>query len=520
MLLFLALAALVLTVDLGLYRNGSFSSRQRLRILQLSGGLGAVLFATCVAAPAVWPRPSRARVAQTVEARHAGLKNGLMTTAQAGSAAISPHVSPALLARCVRWTAEACSGLDFRRAIPLFTVNASAAACLVCAGGLGYAVLRDPGSATEAWRSFASDYTTIQVEPGDTGVQYGESLRIEAKTSGRLTLDNWLHIRDTEGAAGSQPGRQEVKLVEERGAPRRFVHVVGPVHRPFTYKVRADRTESRDYLVKLKNPKILSIQHSLRYPDAFGLDPEQRQGGEIRTFPGVAVSLHAKWSEPLRSAQVAMSDGSTLEMEVEGTAAYGQFTVRQAGTYHILAVDLDGDRNLDTDEHGIATITTPELRLLVPGSREMLPHSLLPLRVWTGDDLGVMSMDLRYKLRSEERGESGSPEHVETLDMVSAPRPIQLFDLTWHLRDRCLAVGETVTYRVEAKDEHGNTSFSPWHSIQVTEQSASERYEQTAQAGLLDAVQNQEREKWPRRYQKMLGAYFDRLAKFSRGEAP
>jgi len=140
------------------------------------------------------------------------------------------------------------------------------------------------------------------------------------------------------------------------------------------------------------------------------------------------------------------------------------------------------------------------------------------MKVWTGDDHGVIAIDLRYRLRSRARDGARVPDHIETLDRMPEPRPIQLFNLTWHLRNQRLKVGEVVTYRVEAKDEHGNVICSPWHTIEVTEQFASERYEKLAGAELMDLVRDQDPETWPRKYHKMIGAYFDRLARFSLGQ--
>lgn len=517
---FFALTALVLAADLFIYQGWSLPSERRLLILHASWWAEAALLFACVAIPTLLPRPSRARVAQTVERHDGCLRNGLMTVAEDRTAPVWEHVSSAIFARAVQWTAETCSGLDFRKALSRFARNCCAVTCGVSIATLVAVIARDPGSAAEAWNSFASEYTTIIVQPGDTYVQYGESVKVTIEMSGRLTLENWLLYRDSGYADDGPADYEEVKLIERVTGTREFVHVLGPVRRPIAYRVRANGKETREYRVKLKNPELLTIRHTVRYPEAFGLEPERRDGGAVETFPGVTVRLQAESSEPLQSAQLVMKDGSRAEMEVEGATAYGQFPVREPGAYHLELTDLEGDRNLNPETFEIKTITEPVLRLLAPGSREMLPHALLPLKVWTGDDRGVLSAELRYKLRSEERADSPAPEHVETLDMVPRPRPIQLLDLTWHLRNRCLGIGEVVTYRVEVKDEHGNVTCSSWHHVEVTEQVASERYEQRARPAIADIVRNQEQEKWPRRYRKMIGTYFDRLAEFSRGDTP
>ena len=516
--LFTGLMALVLAADLVVYSDFALPADKRLLILRVTGYVAGLLFLVCVVLPSALPRRSRLRTAQRVERHFGGLKNGLVTTVELATPSEPSRMSSELLDLATDWTWQACSSLKLARSVSARAMNCCAIASAACLAVFATTVAKDPAAAFAAWHSFAADYTTILVEPGDARVQYGESLKVTVETTGRLTLENWLLYREEPYGRGRSGEWQEVKLVERPAGSRRFTHTFGPVHQPIAYRIQADDTHTRAFTVALGNPKLLSTAYTVRFPEAFGLEPERGEGGEIETFPGTTALLRATASEPMASAQIVMEDGSASEMEVDGQSLFGQFVVGEPTSYSIKVIDLEGERNLEPEGHEVRTITTPVVRLIGPGSGEMQPHSLLPLKVWTGDDQGVITAELRYRLRSEAGSSGDRPEHLETLDQTAPPRPIQLLNLTWHLRNRRLKVGEVVTYRVEVKDEHGNVTCSPWNTIEVTEQFASERYEQATRAKLMDLVRDQQRERWPRKYHKMIGAYFDRLARFSLGK--
>ena len=515
---FVGLMALVLATDLVVYSDFALPAEKRLLLLHVTGYVAGLLFLVCVALPAALPRRSRLRTAQRVERHFGGLQNGLISIVEIEKTPEPSRMSLGLLAQAIDWTWQACSSLKLAKSVSARAMNCCAIASAACLAIFSTTVAKDPAAAFAAWHSFAADYTTILVEPGDARVPYGGSLKVTVETTGRLTLENWLLYREQPYDSDREGEWQEVKLVEEPAGSRRFTYAFGPVRQPIAYRVRVDETHTRAFTVALGNPKLLSTAYTVRYPEAFGLEPERGDGGEIETFPRTTVFLRATASEPLASAQIVMKDGSASEMEVDGQSIFGQFVVGEPTSYYIEVTDLEDERNLEPEEYEVRTITTPVVKLLGPGTGEMHPHSLLPLKVWTGDDQGVIAASLRYKLRSEAGTAGGPSEHIETLDRAAPPRPIQLLNLTWHLRNRRLKVGEVVTYRVEAKDEHGNVTCSPWNTIEVTEQFASERYEQATGAKLMDLVRDQQREKWPRRYHKMIGAYFDRLARFSLGE--
>ena len=95
-----------------------------------------------------------------------------------------------------------------------------------------------PGAALTAWHSFAAEYTSLLVEPGDAYVQYGENLEVRIQTAGRLTLENWLVFRQTDYEKGEETEWKEAKLVESPVGSRCFGHVFGSIRQPVTYYVR------------------------------------------------------------------------------------------------------------------------------------------------------------------------------------------------------------------------------------------------------------------------------------------
>lgn len=510
--IYFGLMALVLAADLLIYQRLALPPEQRLLILRVTQGLAAACFLASVVLPWAWPRSSRRRIAQLVERYFGDLQNGLITILECGAGRDDSRTSEALLARAVGWTANACSARDFRKAVPKRALTISVAASVICVGVLSFTVARHRAAVASAWQAFASEYTTLHVRPGDAYVQYGEGLRVQIEMAGRLTTENWLAFRLPGYDADKKSGWQEVKLIEQPVGSRHFAHVFQAVRQPVKYYVRADQTQTREYTVRLKNPRILSVEHTIRYPEAFGLEPERREGGEIETFPGVKVRLHARASEPLSAGRIVMNGGSTFAMEADGMSLFGEFAVTQPGSYHLETTDLEGDGNLAPEEYEIRTIIEPVVRVLAPGNGELEPRALLPLKVWTGDDRGVICVDLRYRLRSEGR------ERLENLDHFPSPRPVRLLNMTWHLRNLGLKVGEVITYRVEAKDENGNVTCSDWNSVEVTEHFAGERYKQDPRGPRFDVVHDQQREKWPRKYRELISGYFGRLARFSLGE--
>jgi hypothetical protein len=182
------------------------------------------------------------------------------------------------------------------------------------------------------------EQNVLKIEPGNTEIQRGDSLRIVADP-GRPTAVATLRYRGTDGVWLRRPMPQD----PER--PERFSEFLRDVGDDLSYQVEAGPVASPVYQVRVYDAAALkAIRLSYRYPSSAGLIDQivTNSDGAIEAIEGTRVEVTLVATGPLRSSLLRVDGGPTLPMSIQGAEASGTVEVTGDGEYFMTALDTKG----------------------------------------------------------------------------------------------------------------------------------------------------------------------------------
>ncbi|HTG18062.1 MAG TPA: DUF4175 family protein, partial [Blastocatellia bacterium] len=412
---------------------------------------------TLVAAWFFLIRPLRTRLANNVIARlieeKCGLADRLVTSVEYSEA--PRDASPAILSRLDKDTAERCSTISLDEVIDRRRGYAYGVGAALIAVGMIAALFLGPKPLAKGIAELYSNPDAvsanamfISVNPGTARVPRGSDLQIKATLSGfnselaqvfvrKQGADNWL-------AQPMEPAKNDGE----------FQHVIFNIQDSVTYYIEAKDIRSAEFALEVADLAFVKqIDLLLNFP-AYTRLPSKKieNGGEVAALKGTAVQVFAHLSGAVKSARIAINDGTKVEMSGAGENLFtGQFTVKQNGTYKIEITSEDGERYNGSNEYDITVLEdgAPTVLIDKPG-RDMKVSSVQEVftQVRAEDDYGVSSIELFFSVNG------GDEQRIQLQDLKSEAAHSLTGAHTFFLEEYGLKPGDFISYYAKARDNN------------------------------------------------------------------
>ncbi len=345
--------------------------------------------------------------------------------------------------------------------------------------GAFFGARSDMYAATERLVHFRTFYQkpapfTFVVQPGNTKVLRGGSVKILASTTGEQLASVFLRTRE-EGAKDFE----KIELLPAKDSSKNshtFVYEFR-AQRPTEYYVEARSIESDHFEISVVDRPIIRLLSVSVTPPAYTREKTTKLNdnfGDISSITGSKADFTITSSKDLLSAKLIFTPhqgGSAIgdstktapkvpEQKVYGlavnaTSATGSISFRESGTYHIELIDKDSIASEHPIEYTVSVTQdeTPVIALIEPSERAELPSSMrVGMLIKIHDDFGFSKLRVGYRIRASKY----APEQKEYqwFDVPLSNYNTQDLEVPyiWNLTKLDLSPQDEVGYVLEVAD--------------------------------------------------------------------
>ena len=252
-------------------------------------------------------------------------------------------------------------------------------------------------SAEKAAVQKAIEAVGVQITPGDTTLEKGQSLIIFARFAGTLPTGVDLVLAGTPDGGRTQP------LVKSLDDPV-FGGSVSEVQSDFTYRIEYAGQRSRDFKVKVfEHPKLERADADLAYPAYTGLPARRIENTKrITAVEGTKLELAFQLNKPVVRAQLVAKDQTTIALDIatnKPAASLKDFTIEESKSYDLQLVDADGRTNKVPAHFVFEALKNrlPELKLTAPrGDQRVSAIEEITFSGEAWDDFGLRAYGLGF----------------------------------------------------------------------------------------------------------------------------
>ena len=441
--------ALIVTLALVLLLNHfAFPSRG------LTGARLALFFAPAVAAAfgTAFPlmRLTRARAVRKAEAANPALEHRLTTFYEKQEQNSDPFLE-LLAADTLTMTqhAEPSSLVEDKR---LFALGGAGLGCLAV---LAWMILGAPGylgyGAALLWTGppkNAQPFYAIAVTPGNIAVRRNSDQLITAQVTG-MQPDKVQVFAHYQSASNWEPVAMQRQPNANGMAKYQFIFAGLPEN--VEYYVAADALASPHYTVRVVDlPAVKEIRATYHYPKWTGMEPvTEEHSGDLRAIEGTDAALEIEMDRPLKSGQLTLDDGQTIQLAGgDGNKYHGTVHMQKDGAYHVAAMDQGQPVRLSED-YFIATdkAQPPQISIDRPrGDYRANPIEEVTLAVKAADQYGLRDVHLHYSVNG------GAERDISLLEKPGTKSTDGSHTLP--LEDFKLVPGDVVSVYASARDGH------------------------------------------------------------------
>lgn len=321
-------------------------------------------------------------------------------------------LSQGLAQIAVSRSALLASQIPTSRVVPDTPARQGAIAATAIVAGMLFAAVVAPVLTQTEWLRFADPFgdhppysrTHFHVEPGDTSVRYGDGLEILVTVTGQPIDDLELVLRT------SPDGRKthDERLPMFFDVAGQWKASVSSITSPVQYFVQARTGRSRRFKISVATvPQIENVRFRIQPPD-YTRDAVYEgplpQGG-INALAGTIIEVKATSNRPLKEGLVEVVGGERRESvslkpatsDEECREVRGQWTVTQAGSFHLSVTDIAGQKSRDSFSGTMNLLRdqTPMVRIVEPATQSLAtPSVTLPVSISAEDDYGITRLQL------------------------------------------------------------------------------------------------------------------------------
>ncbi len=230
---------------------------------------------------------------------------------------------------------------------------------------------------------------------------------------------------------------------------------------------------------------------SYQFPEYSGIEPQTvaHANGDVAALKGTVVAIQTSSLEPLRSASLITSAGTSYAMEVEDeTTLKTELALSEAGTYFIEGVGKKGEKRAEPASHRLLVDEDlpPRVSLLIPAADlEIAAEDNLPLTYEASDDFGLSRTELVYQ-----RG--GKETRLPILSFKGADKKELKDEHEWPLGPEKFQPGDRIAFFIEVTDNDevsgGKSARSDTRVLEIFSARKEHRRLLARQDELLDAM--------------------------------
>ncbi|MFO1092098.1 MAG: DUF4175 family protein [Planctomycetaceae bacterium] len=451
------------------------------RSLLISAGAGLWgLLVVCLVIVPVLRRPRAADTAMAIERLRPHWRGALVASVEFSAAncppaAGAPQLQQALIAR----TQKQLNAVDLETLVRTRELRWAGAAAVLAALLVSGVVVADPASAGIALARLTSprtgpswprqhtlvlfDTAFQELEPGRVmpPAALGERLLIYVdEEHGDLPEELTLHIATAGGGRKSQP-LEVTTILDRRGHQRPIGVAVLPsdARRIHVRATGGDDTRMPWHTFEFARRPAVSRFKILLTPPAYTQQEPQEivaTSGDIRALVGSQVRLEAQLDAAVSQAEFQQSGLPPVntQLSADGRSASIDFPVSadSGGMFAIQLLSRDGLRNDDPPRYRVEGIADrePTVALTQPATDlTVTPEAVVPVRVESGDDIGLVSVALSM---SQPPGSAG--EQLRPLSLAQLLARKSQIETEVSVAELGLAPGRVLLLRAEAADAY------------------------------------------------------------------
>ncbi len=368
---------------------------------------------------------------------------------------------------------------------------------------IGPSLLRAFGATVTAPTRIQFASVEIQMADGDTFVAADTSPQVPARFQPRIratlnkALEEHEHVTLYYSTADQRFVDEPLEMRPVDGSqlrvfPEYLLTLIGENDRGLLQDIRF-RLEAGDavtdtFTIHVSTAPSATVDTvDYKFPGYMQLAAESRDGGNIDSWEGTSVTVHATASRPVRSARLVFSDTEDTSQRAEeypmqvkdGTQLTVQWTLSfrrddredYPRYYRIVCRDEQGATDLHPTLHAIAIRPDlpPQVELLDPRADLELPaNAVVPLLIKARDpDFQLTHLTLRVE-------QDGQQLVEHNRELFSGEQPVfGPTSVDFPLEPLGLQPGQTISYWIEARDNKmplGNrANTAPKLNIRITE---------------------------------------------------
>jgi hypothetical protein len=243
---------------------------------------------------------------------------------------------------------------------------------------------------------------TLSVSPGDTEVEKGSRLIIEATFGGTPPAGAVMVMDSAEG---------ELRLPLSRGLDDHVFHTTIPaVEKPARYRVEATGLASPEYEIRVFEFPVLVQADAQVTPPAYLQKPpvSHLDIRSISVMEGSSIDWSLRVNKPVVNAELFGEDGTTIALQASAQDPTILTATQIPGETQRYRVHLVDESDRANRKPPWITVTVnrnlrPELKVTFPGrDHEVSPLEELALEATVRDDVEVLRAGLSYRFRNQE----------------------------------------------------------------------------------------------------------------------
>lgn len=407
------------------------------------------------------------KAALELEERHSELKGRLVAALQFRGLDITrTNFSQALVDLTIRQALDLAQGINFNEIVSGASLYKKLRPAVIMTAVAVLIGLISPGLFSTAFDVYSQPLTRVAPPPGYTlTVTPGNAERgkySDVDIGGTLIgggfpdrVEVFYRFADGRWQSEKITVNRKAHLTVNRADTSAFVVTLKQVRRSFDYYVVAGDVRSETYAVGVVDrPRVTALKVTVTYPVYTRLESStlDENTGSFAALVGSRVQLEMEANRDIASAELIVSDSTSISVPFDGSRGKVGFTVRKDFSYHIHLVDGRGEENPDPIEYTVTAVPDeyPAITVVYPGFDANLDENMMiPFKLHIADDYGFRSLILKYQIVS------GRQQGNENTAVINFPESIVTegeVGFNWDMENFGLLPADYVLYHFELAD--------------------------------------------------------------------
>jgi len=396
------------------------------------------------------------RTALKLESHHGGLESLLVSAVQLRDSETIAGTSKSMRDKTIRQANETAEQLRADESVPFGGLSRPGVIVLLLCGSIGvFGAVNGPFLTAGFSRIFAPwlavqypTYTQLAVANGDLVVKQGTSVQIKVRVSGVVPDTAKLLLRTGEGRP-----REIVLNIKDDVCE----YTIAATSRDFSYQIEAGDARTAVKTVQvISGPLIDSVQVQMKFPNYLQRQTETVEALTLTVPERTSLKWEMTLDRPVSEARFIRDGEQSVKLELSKDGQQVEFTAITSDSrgYSFSWIDKEHGFEFESSRYYLQVDAdqSPQVELTSPSSNliAMLGRPL-ELAVRAHDDHSIEAAKIAYRINRR------PDEYVDIPSAVGNGDGEQVIDWDYRTAMPDLAIGDTVSFRVEVSDRYPGT---------------------------------------------------------------